>query len=342
MPESRKSILVTGGTGYIGSHTAVELVQSGYNCVLLDNLSNSRSDVVSQIQAITGRKIEFYEADCRDKTALLNIMEHHPIHAVIHFAGLKSVGESTEQPLRYYQNNIDSSLVLCEAMREHNIKRLIFSSSATVYGNNPELPYQETSTTGIGITNPYGWTKYMIEQILQDIAWSNPDWRVSILRYFNPIGAHESGLLGENPNGIPNNLMPYIAKVASGELQELKVFGNDYDTPDGTGQRDYVHVVDLARGHVAALQYLSRQSGAYEVFNLGTGLPTSVLELIGTFSEQAGLTIPYKIVDRRPGDVAVSYANPLKANQLLDWHAEKTIADACQDTWRYILNHQAS
>lgn len=336
-------ILVTGGAGFIGSHTVVELVLQDHEVVIIDNLSNSSADVINRIEQITGQDIPFYEVDCRDKHQLDEIFKAEKFDGVMHFAGLKAVGESVGEPLKYYRNNIDSTLALIEVMQDNVVKNLIFSSSATVYGTPKHLPIAETQPTGIGITNPYGQTKFMIEQILQDLAVSDNGWRISLLRYFNPIGAHTSGLIGESPNGLPNNLMPYIAKVAAKELPRLNVYGGDYYTVDGTGIRDYIHVVDLAKGHVAALKHLSSQIKRVESYNLGTGKGTSVLELVKTFEQATGATVPYAIVKRRPGDVPACYADVSKANRELNWFATKNLQEACSDTWRWqtraILQH---
>ena len=326
-------ILVTGGTGYIGSHTVVELQQSGYEVVIVDNLINSKVDALDKIAAITGVKPKFYEADVCDRDALVKIFTENKIDAVIHFAGLKAVGESVRKPWEYYSNNIVGTLVLLDVMKEYGCKQFVFSSSATVYGANNIAPYTEDMPTSA--TNPYGQTKFMQEIMLKDIAFANPDMGVALLRYFNPIGAHESGLLGEDPNGIPNNLMPYICKVAVGKLPQLNVFGNDYDTPDGTGVRDYIHVVDLAKGHLAALRYLEKQSGVLTV-NLGTGKGSSVLDIVKAFEAASGVKIPYVIADRRPGDIATCYASTGKAEELLGWTAEKTLEEMCRDSWNFI------
>lgn len=328
------NILVTGGAGYIGSHTAVELINHKHTVIIVDNFSNSSPEAIERLQAITGQEIPFYEGDVCDKGLLQKIFEEHQIDAAIHFAGLKAVGESVEKPLAYYRNNIDSSLALCEVMQEKGVKKLIFSSSATVYGEPEELPLKETSRTGQGITNPYGQTKYMIEQILRDVVVADASWQITSLRYFNPIGAHESGKIGEDPNDIPNNLMPYITQVAVGRLEKLHVFGNDYGTPDGTGVRDYIHVVDLAKGHVAALEHM-KPSGRMEVYNLGTGHGVSVLEMIHAFEKASGKEVPYDIVARRPGDVASCYADASNAAHELNWHTEKTLEEACVDSWRW-------
>ena len=327
-----KTILVTGGAGYIGSHTLIELINNNFEVVVIDNLANSSHESLRRVEQIAGHEIPFIEADVRDQSALDDIFTTYDIDSVIHFAGLKAVGESVAKPLEYYDNNLVSTLALLEAMREHSIKQLIFSSSATVYGSPSELPLRETSTVGVGLTNPYGKTKYMIEQIIQDYCAANPAFEATILRYFNPIGAHESGQIGEDPNGIPNNLLPYVAQVAVGKLQSVGVFGDDYDTPDGTGVRDYIHVVDLARGHVAALQHM--KAGA-NVYNLGTGSGTSVLEIIKAFSKACGRDLPYEIKPRRAGDIAACYANCSKAERELGWRAELSIEQACADSWRW-------
>ncbi|MFC2431532.1 MAG: UDP-glucose 4-epimerase GalE [Candidatus Saccharimonas sp.] len=327
-----KTTLVTGGAGYIGSHTLIELINNNFEVVVIDNLANSSRESLRRIEQITGHEIPFIEADVRDQSALDDIFTTYDIDSVIHFAGLKAVGESVAKPLEYYDNNLVSTLALLEAMREHNVKQLVFSSSATVYGNPSELPLRETSTVGVGLTNPYGKTKYMIEQIIQDYCAADPTFEATILRYFNPIGAHKSGQIGEDPNGIPNNLLPYVAQVAVGKLQSIGVFGDDYDTPDGTGVRDYIHVVDLARGHVAALQHM--KAGA-NVYNLGTGSGTSVLEIIKAFSKACGRDLPYDIKPRRAGDIAACYADCSKAERELGWRAELSIEQACADSWRW-------
>lgn len=326
------NILITGGAGYIGSHTAIELLEAGHDIIVVDNLSNSSAESLRRVAGITGKSAPFYTFDLRDTDKLSALFDEHRIDAVIHFAGLKSVGESVQKPLQYYRNNIDSTLSLLEVMLTRDVKKLVFSSSATVYGTPNELPLKETSRTGVGITNPYGQTKYMIEQMLRDVAVADNSWQITLLRYFNPVGAHKSGLIGEDPNGIPNNLLPYISQVAIGKLDKVNVFGNDYDTPDGTGVRDYIHVIDLARGHVAALDHLITGTSVY---NLGTGSGVSVLELIHAFSKASGKDIPYQIVDRRPGDIASCYADSTKANDEIGWKAEKSIEDACVDTWRW-------
>ncbi|MBQ4425762.1 MAG: UDP-glucose 4-epimerase GalE [Lachnospiraceae bacterium] len=328
-------ILLTGGAGFIGSHTAVELLNKGYDVVVADNLSNSSEEVMEQIECICGRRPLFYKLDVADPAALTLLFMEQPIDAVIHFAGCKAVGESVAKPLLYYRNNLDSTLTLLETMARYGTKKIIFSSSATVYGA-AQPPFTEDMPVG-SCSNPYGWTKFMIEEILMDAAKADPELGVVLLRYFNPVGAHESGLIGEKPNGIPNNLMPYITQVAGGVRDHLNVFGNDYETPDGTGVRDYIHVVDLAKGHVAALGYAETHTGT-EVFNLGTGRGTSVLELVHAFEEANGIRIPYEIAPRRPGDLAFSYAKTDKAEQVLGWKAEKSIADMCRDAWNFQKN----
>lgn len=327
-----KTILVTGGAGYIGSHTLIELINNNFEVVVIDNLANSSHESLRRVEQITGHEIPFIEADVRDQSALDDIFTTYSIDSVIHFAGLKAVGESVAKPLEYYDNNLVSTMTLLEAMREHSVKQLVFSSSATVYGSPSELPLRETSTVGVGLTNPYGKTKYMIEQIIQDYCAADPTFEATILRYFNPIGAHQSGQIGEDPNGIPNNLLPYVAQVAVGKLQSVGVFGDDYDTPDGTGVRDYIHVVDLARGHVAALQHM--KAGA-NVYNLGTGSGTSVLEIIKAFSKACERDLPYEIKPRRAGDIAACYADCSKAERELGWRAELSIEQACADSWRW-------
>ena len=327
-----KTTLVTGGAGYIGSHTLIELINNNFEVVVIDNLANSSRESLRRVEQITGHEIPFIEADVRDQSVLDDIFTTYSIDSVIHFAGLKAVGESVAKPLEYYDDNLVSTLALLEAMRKHSVKQLVFSSSATVYGSPSELPLRETSTVGVGLTNPYGKTKYMIEQIIQDYCAADPAFEATILRYFNPIGAHKSGQIGEDPNGIPNNLLPYVAQVAVGKLQSVGVFGDDYDTPDGTGVRDYIHVVDLARGHVAALQHM--KAGA-NVYNLGTGSGTSVLEIIKAFSKACGRDLPYEIKPRRAGDIAACYADCSKAERELGWRAELSIEQACADSWRW-------
>ncbi|HEL2401671.1 TPA: UDP-glucose 4-epimerase GalE [Streptococcus suis] len=326
------SILVTGGAGYIGSHTVVELLKLGKEVVIVDNLSNSSILVLDRIETITGKRPTFYELDVADKVALREVFEKENIEAAIHFAGYKAVGESVEKPVMYYENNIMSTLALVEVMAEFGVKKIVFSSSATVYGLNNPSPLVETMPTSA--TNPYGYTKVMLEQILRDVEVADKEWSVALLRYFNPIGAHESGLIGEDPAGIPNNLMPFVAQVAVGKRPELSVFGNDYDTVDGTGVRDYIHVIDLALGHIKALEKISTTAGVH-TYNLGSGQGTSVLELVQAFEKVNGVPVPYKIVDRRPGDVATCYANADKALAELNWKTEKTIEDMCRDTWNW-------
>ena len=332
------SILLTGGLGYIGSHTCVELLNAGYEAVIADNLSNSRVTVLDSIEKITGKRPKFYEIDVRDRDAVEKVFSENKIDAVIHFAGLKAVGESCRIPLAYYRNNLDSTLTLLETMEKYGCKRFVFSSSATVYGPNNPVPYREEMPANLA-TNPYGWTKAMIEQILRDYCAANPDFSAVLLRYFNPVGSHESGLIGDDPNGIPNNLMPYISRVAGGQLERLTVFGNDYDTPDGTCLRDYLHVVDLAKGHLCALDYAAKHTGA-EAINLGTGKPVSVLELLHAFIRVNGVDVPYVIGARRDGDLPSCYANAEKAERLLHWKAEKTVEEMCRDSWSFILNHK--
>ena len=326
-------VLVTGGAGYIGSHTCVELMESGHDVVVIDNLCNSNPRSLERVEALTGKKVSFYEGDVRDEALLRRIFAEQAIDSVIHFAGLKAVGESVAQPWRYYDNNLNSTLVLTKVMADVGVKRIIFSSSATVYSGDNEMPLRETSRTG-SCTNPYGWTKYMTEQILSGIAHADPEWSVVLLRYFNPIGAHESGMIGEDPRGIPNNLMPYITQVAIGRREKLSIFGNDYDTPDGTGVRDYIHVVDLAKGHVAAVTFATENTGC-EVFNLGTGTGYSVLDMVKAFEEANGVRIPYRIAGRRPGDLPVCYADPAKSAEMLGWKAEKNLRDMCRDSWNW-------
>ena len=330
-------VLVTGGAGYIGSHTCVELLNKGYDVIVIDNLSNSNPESLKRVQELTGKKVKFYEGDVRDEALLTKIFAENKPECVIHFAGLKAVGESVEKPWLYYDNNLNSTLVLTKVMEKVGMKRIIFSSSATVYTAGNEMPLKETSPTG-GCTNPYGWTKYMTEQILSGMANADKDWSICLLRYFNPIGAHESGRIGEDPRGIPNNLMPYITQVAVGRRPQLNVFGNDYDTPDGTGVRDYIHVVDLAKGHVAAVDYVLNNTGC-EVFNLGTGTGYSVLEMVKTFQEVNNVQIPYVIAPRRPGDIGTCYASPDKSREVLGWQAEKNLADMCRDSWNWQKNN---
>ena len=334
-------ILVTGGAGFIGSHTVVELLNAGHEVVIVDNLSNSKATSIDAIKQITGKdkEIKFYKEDILNEEKLNLIFDQNPeIEAVIHFAAFKAVGESVEKPIEYYKNNIGGTLSLVDCMRKHNVKKIVFSSSATVYGDPETVPIKETAKTG-GCTNPYGQTKLMNEQILNDVYVSDNDWSVILLRYFNPIGAHESGLIGESPNGIPNNLMPYINKVAFGELDHLNIFGNDYPTPDGTGVRDYIHVVDLAKGHLKAIDRAKEVKGV-EVFNLGTGKGYSVLDIVKNFEDATGVKVKYEIVERRPGDIAECYADPTKAYEVLGWKAEKTLKDMCEDAWRFTQNQK--
>lgn len=328
----KQTILVTGGAGYIGSHTCVELAATGRDVVILDNLCNSHRSVVERISAIAGRSVAFHEGDVRDKALLARLFSQYRFDAVIHFAGLKAVGESVAKPALYYDNNVAGTLDLLEAMQAAGVKNLVFSSSATVYGEAGQPPFREDGV--LGPTNPYGHTKLMVEQIAGDVARADPAWRVVLLRYFNPVGAHASGTIGENPNGIPNNLMPYVSQVAVGKLKELSVWGNDYPTVDGTGVRDYIHVVDLALGHVAALDAISRLDPV-SVFNLGTGRGSSVLEVVAAFERASGRKVPYRIASRRPGDVASSFADPSRAAQVLGWKAERDLDAMCRDSWRW-------
>ena len=328
------NVLVTGGAGYIGSHTCVELLKAGYNVIIADNLSNASADVPERIASIAGVAPVFYQIDVRDKDALKRVFRENVVDSVIHFAGFKAVGESCREPLKYYRNNIDSTLSLLEVMAEFGCKTIVFSSSATVYGPSNPVPYREDMPANVA-TNPYGWTKLMIEQILRDQASADPEFRAVLLRYFNPIGAHPSGLLGDDPNGIPNNLMPYIARVAAGALPKLTVFGDDYDTPDGTCLRDYLHVVDLAKGHLAAIDYAVSHPGA-ESINLGTGTGVSVLELIHTFIRATGVDVPYVIGPRRDGDLPRVWADAGKARELLGWTAKETLEEMCLDSWRFV------
>lgn len=328
-------VFVTGGLGYIGSHTCVELLLAGHEIVIADNLCNSNVNVLDKIEKITGKRPVFYQISVQDREALERIFSEHTFDAVIHFAGLKAVGESCQIPLKYYRNNLDSTLSLLETMQAHGCKRIVFSSSATVYGPENPVPYEENMPSNLA-TNPYGWTKSMIEQILRDLAAADPEFSAVLLRYFNPIGAHESGLIGDDPNGIPNNLMPYVARVAAGKLEKLTVFGDDYDTPDGTCLRDYIHVVDLAKGHLCALEYCQSHTGA-EAINLGTGNGVSVLELVSAFKQASGVDVPFVIGSRRDGDLPRCWANADKAEKLLGWKAEKTVEQMCRDSWNFIL-----
>ena len=331
------SILITGGAGYIGSHTCIEMQNAGYDVVVIDNLDNSSSESIRRVEAITGKKVKFYKDDVRDKSALRRIFTENKIDAVIHFAGLKAVGESVAKPIEYYHNNITGTLILLDIMKKYNCKKIVFSSSATVYGDPETVPIKEDFP--LSTTNPYGSTKLMIEQILRDVYISDNDWSIILLRYFNPIGAHESGLIGENPNGIPNNLLPYINQVACGKLECLSVFGNDYDTVDGTGVRDYIHVVDLAKGHLKALDK-ARNFNGVEAYNLGTGTGYSVLQIVKAFEDATGVEVKYKIVERRPGDIATCYADSTKAKNELGWTAEKGIEEMCKDAWRFTQNNK--
>lgn len=331
-------ILVTGGAGYIGSHTCVELLQAGYDVIVVDNLSNSSAVALDRVAEITGKRPALFRVDINDRAALADVFSAHTVEAVIHFAGLKAVGESVQMPIHYYHNNVTGTLTLCEVMAEHGVRNIVFSSSATVYGDPASVPIREDFP--LSATNPYGWSKLMIEQILRDIHVADPYFNAILLRYFNPVGAHPSGRIGENPRGIPNNLMPYITQVAVGRLERLSVYGDDYPTSDGTGVRDYIHVVDLARGHVAALERLAAEPGAV-AYNLGTGRGYSVLEVIGAFEAATGRSIPYQIVARRSGDVACCYADPSLANKELKWRAQLTIEDMTRDAWRWQSDNPA-
>ncbi len=331
------SILLPGGAGFIGSHTAVELLKEGKEVIILDNFSNSNPKVLESIKKITGKDFKFYQMDYLDRKNLETVFEENNIEAVINFAGYKAVGESVQKPIEYYTNNVSGALVLLDTMRKYGCKKFIFSSSATVYGEPERIPLTEECKTG-GTTNPYGTTKLFIEQILKDIYASDNSWDICILRYFNPVGSHESGLIGEEPQGIPNNLMPYIVRVANGQLKELSVFGNDYDTPDGTGVRDYIHVVDLAIGHLKALDKLDKEGKGLYIYNLGTGTGYSVLDMVKAFEKATGKKVAYKIAPRRPGDIATCYADPKKAKEELGWEATKTLEDMCKDSWNYIIN----
>ncbi len=330
------SILVTGGAGFIGSHTCVELLEQGYEVVVVDNLCNSSKEALARVKQITGKEVTFYQVDLLDQMALRGVFEREKIDSVIHFAGLKAVGESVAKPMEYYWNNITGTLVLCDEMRKHGVKNIVFSSSATVYGNPATVPIKEDFP--LSATNPYGRTKLMLEEIFRDIYISEPQWNIILLRYFNPIGAHESGLIGEDPKGLPNNLAPYITKVAAGKLEKLGVFGNDYDTPDGTGVRDYIHVVDLAQGHVKAIERIQQQPGIC-TYNLGTGKGYSVLDLVKEFSNVCGKDIPYEIKPRRPGDIATCYADPSLAEKEMGWTALKGLKEMCEDAWRWQKNN---
>ncbi|MBQ8201544.1 MAG: UDP-glucose 4-epimerase GalE [Clostridia bacterium] len=330
-------ILLTGGAGFIATHTCVELCAAGHDVVIVDNYVNSQPEAIRRVEEIVGHPVKVYEADVCDREAMDRIFEENTFDAVVHFAGLKAVGESVQIPLRYYRNNLDSTLTLCETMAAHGCKRLVFSSSATVYGVPDEVPLREDMFCK-GCTNPYGWTKYMIEKILEGVVNADPEWSVVLLRYFNPIGAHESGRIGEDPTGIPNNLMPYITKVAAGQLKQLTVFGDDYNTHDGTGVRDYIHVVDLARGHVAACDYAAKTTGC-EIVNLGTGVGYSVLDLVNTFMRVNEIELPYTIGPRRPGDVDACFADPKKAREVLGWEATKNLDDMCRDAWHWQKNN---
>ena len=331
------AILLPGGAGFIGSHTAVELLNAGKEIIIIDNFSNSKPEVLDSIKKITGKEFKFYEMDYANKQKLEKVFQENQIEAVLNFAGYKAVGESVQKPIEYYTNNISGCLVLLDVMRKYGVKKFIFSSSATVYGEPEKIPLTEECKTG-GTTNPYGTTKLFIEQILKDIYKSDNTWDICILRYFNPVGAHESGLIGEEPQGIPNNLMPYIVRVAAGQLKELSVFGNDYNTPDGTGVRDYIHVVDLAKGHIKALEKLDKEGKGLFIYNLGTGTGYSVLDMVKAFERATGMNVPYKIAPRREGDIATCYADPKKAKEELGWIAEKTLDDMCKDSWNYLKN----
>ncbi len=333
------AILLPGGAGFIGSHTAIELLKAGKEIVIIDDFSNSKPDVLDAIKEITGKDFKFYEMNYLDREKLEKVFEENKIEAVINLAGFKAVGESVQKPIEYYTNNVSGALVVLDTMRKYNCKKFIFSSSATVYGDPETIPITEACKTG-GTTNPYGTSKLFIEQILKDVYKSDNTWDICILRYFNPVGAHESGLIGEEPQGIPNNLMPYVARVAAGTLKELSVFGNDYDTPDGTGVRDYIHVVDLAKGHVKALEKLDKEKQGLYIYNLGTGKGYSVLDMVKAFEKATGKKVPYKIAPRRAGDIATCYADPKKAFEELGWKAEKTLEDMCLDAWNYIQKNE--
>lgn len=327
------NVLVTGGAGYIGSHTCVELIEAGHHPIAVDNLVNSSAESLRRVAQITGKEVPFINGDVCDEALMEKVFSENEIDCVIHFAGLKAVGESVEKPLAYYSNNLTSTMNLCKVMGRHGVKKIIFSSSATVYDRDNTMPLREDSKIG-NCTNPYGWTKFMCEEILRDVAKADKEWSVVLLRYFNPVGAHPSGLIGEHPNGIPNNLMPFISQTAIGKREKLSVFGNDYPTPDGTGVRDYIHVVDLARGHVAAMDYLCSHTGE-AVFNLGTGNGYSVLDMVNAFEKANGVKVPYVIAPRRSGDVAVCYADPAKSAEVLGWHAQYNLEDMCRDTWHW-------
>ena len=333
------SILVTGGAGYIGSHTVVELLNEGKDVVIIDDFSNSKPTALEAIRKITGKDFKFYEMNYLDREKLEKVFEENKIDAVLNFAGFKAVGESVQKPLEYYHNNVSGCIVLLETMAKYNVKKFVFSSSATVYGEPETIPITEECKTG-GTTNPYGTSKLFIEQILKDLYKSDNSWDICILRYFNPVGSHESGLLGEEPQGIPNNLMPYVVRVSSGQLKELSVFGNDYDTPDGTGVRDYIHVVDLAKGHLYALNKLEKEGKGLYIYNLGTGTGYSVLDMVKSFEETTGKKVPYKITARRPGDIATCYSDPTKAKNELGWEAHKGIKEMCKDSWNYIQKNK--
>ena len=330
-------ILLTGGAGYIGSHTAIELMNAGYEIVICDDFSNSKPEAIKRVKEIAGKDFAFYRVNVCDKKALEEVFEKEEISSVIHFAGFKAVGESVAKPLEYYKNNLDSTLTLLEVMKEHGVKNIIFSSSATVYGAPDEVPIKETAAVG-RCTNPYGWTKYMIERILEGVCVADKSFSAVLLRYFNPVGAHSSGRIGEDPQGIPNNLMPYVSQVAVGKLKEVSVYGNDYPTKDGTGVRDYIHVVDLAKGHVAAVKYIESHDG-FEVFNLGTSVGYSVLDIINSFEKANGVKIPYKFTARRAGDIAECFADATKAREILGWQATLGIEDMCRDSWNWQKNN---
>ena len=333
------AVLVTGGAGFIGSHTAVELLNSGKDIVIVDNFSNSKPKALDAIRKITGKDFKFYEIDYLDREKLEKVFEENKIDAVLNFAGYKAVGESVKKPLEYYENNVSGCIVLLETMRKYNVKKFVFSSSATVYGQPERIPLTEDCKVG-GTTNPYGTSKLFIEQILKDLYNSDNSWDICILRYFNPVGAHESGLIGEEPQGVPNNLMPYVVRVAAGELKELSVFGNDYDTPDGTGVRDYIHVVDLAKGHICALNKLDKEGSGLFIYNLGTGTGYSVLDMVKAFEQITGKKVPYKIAPKRAGDIATCYSDPTKAKEELGWTAEKGIKEMCEDSWNFIQKNK--